>query len=266
MCLATANMDPQAAQPARLPFTIVINTCHAYQGVSMPVLLDSLAMAGIPAESLLVVCGQSPASDSGVTVAEGGIRVHRVPYTAEALTGLIHLSESADGVPDGGWILYIQDTMVVGQQFGPRIMETFRQIMERPSGSTTGLVAVKLLDQFSLSVGFYDVAWLREVREEIQGFKVMSADEHAMRDIKTWCEDKIFDMCPPERIAHLAEFAGRQHMGTFKYSETSADRIIEHYPVLDLYKFKSWDGNVARVGMYRDPATGEERIRIPVGL
>lgn len=254
-------MATEPFQPARLPFTIVINTCEGYQSVSLPVLLQSLAMAGIPPESLLVVCGQCPVPESATV---DGMRVRRVPYTAEALTGLIHVSESDDVTTD--WVLYIQDTMAVGEEFGPRILETYRQMMERPSGSTTGLLAVKLLDHFSLSVGFYEVAWLRELREEIRGFKVMAADEHAMRDIKTWCEDKIFDMCPPGRILHLSEFVNRKDMGEFRYSETSASRRIEHYPVLDLYKFKSWYGDVDSVGMYRDPTTGKERVRIPVGL
>lgn len=248
----------------RLPFTIVINTCDAYMSTSLPVLLDTLALAGIPAESLLVVCGQSAAAAR--EVAEGGIRVHRVPYTAEALTGLIYLSETDDTVVSDGWVLYLQDTMAVGEQFGPRIVETYRQVMERPSGSESSLLAVKVLDHFSLSVGFYDLAWLRELREEIRGFKVMCADEHAMREIKTWCEDKVFDMCPPDRILHLDSFVDRRQLGEFRYSESSAVRQIEHYPSLDLYKFKSWNGDDDAVGKYRDPTTGQERVRIPVGL
>lgn len=279
-----AHHHQSPGQPGRLPFTIVIQTCYSYAEVAVPVLLASLAQAGVPRESLLVVCGQCPPAAGGgggtcrpprIPGAEG-LRVAAVSYTAEALTGLIHLSETPPPAPDPlldpdsspptGWVLYLQDTMAAGPDFLRRALEVHRQVLDTPSTSESSVHCVKLLNGFSMSVGFYDLAWLRGL--DLGALKAEAADTDRVREIKTWCEDKVFDMCPAASARFLAEFNNpedRRVLGAFRYSDSSAARKIEHYPVLDLYKFKSWDGDEARVGTYR-AADGTERVAIPVGV
>lgn len=260
-----------SAAGGELPFTVVIHTCASYAPTTLPMLLESLELAGVPTESVLVVCGQC--ADGQRPVVETGnvlyrnVRMITVPYTAESLTGLICLSEQHSLV-DSPWVLYIQDTMVVGDEFLPRALEAHRQILGLPSTSESPVLCVKLLDKFSLSVGFYNTTWLRGLDLRDLKTTVNEDDLHAMRDIKTWCEDKVFDLCPLDSVRFLGRFDSpedRRLLGDFKYSDTSAARQIEHYPSLDLYKFKSWDGDAQRVGTYRAP-DGTIKVAIPVGI
>lgn len=242
---------------------VVVTTCRAYAPVTMPVLLQSLDLAGVPRASVTVVCGQTPADAPAPWAAEG-VEVACVPYTAEALTGLVAVA--------GGRVLgsaaatdmfaYLQDTMAVGADFRARLAAV--------AGSVPSEVhAVRLLDRFSLSVGLYEVGWVRGARQRLEGMAAVTNDDvAAMREIKTWCEDALFDACPPERCRYLGRFGDptdRAVLGDFRYAPDAASRTIEHYPSLDLYKFKSWDGNAERVGTYT-AADGTEKVAIPVGV
>lgn len=261
-------MDTMTTQESdELPFTIVVSTCRPYAPTALPMLLDSLRMAGTPMGSVVVVCGECPGGD--VPEIEGGVSDVRlvvgVEYTCEALTGLIWVSEQPAGTT-APWVLYLQDTMVAGEEFVARALEAHRQIEALPGTSESPVRCVKLLDKFSLSVGFYSAEWLRG--EALGALKRDGVGVHEMREIKTWCEDSVFNRCPRDSVRFLASFDSpedRRVLGEFRYSDGGAERRIEHYPSLDLYKFKSWDGNVMRVGTYRAP-DGSERTAIPVGL
>jgi len=255
----------QHQEPQPHAYTLVINTCAPYAPVTLPPLLASLDMAGFPRSRIVVTCGQCPGGVAPEVPEARGVRVVACDYAAEALTGLIALSERPEDIAGlAPWVLYIQDTMMVGERFPQATHEVMRQLEAAPSSSAHPTLCVKLCDVFSLSVGFYSVAWLRD--QDLAEFKASAdVDEHGMRQIKTWCEDKVFERCPPESTKFLGKWSDREMVGTFRYSDEGHERYIEHYPVLDLYKFKSWDGDAQRVGFYRDP-DGLERVKIPVGV
>lgn len=249
-------LSTTAAAPAPTwPFTIVINTCRAYASTALPMLMQSLAAAGVPVSQVVVVCGQCGADEAPEVPV--GVRLECREYTAEAMTGLIALSES--DLVATPWVLYVQDTMMVGPQFPFRAL----QLCDAVSPADTD--CVRLLDMFSLSVGLYSTAWLRGL--DLSGFKRLAATKEDMQRIKTWSEDRVFGLAESARSRHLAEFgnpADRVLRGDFRYTPESPRRVIEHYPVLDLYKLKSWDGDVERVGVVE--IDGQVMPNIPVGV
>ena len=116
-----------------LPFTIVVNTCFEYAPRTLPMLLESLAMAGVPLDSVVVVVGQC-VDEQLPTMPDACRRMVACDYTGMDLTALICLSER-DDVVSTQWVLYLHDTMVVGEQFLERAMEAFRQVTQAPSSS-----------------------------------------------------------------------------------------------------------------------------------
>lgn len=243
------------------PATVVINTCAEYAATTVPVLLESMGVAGVPHQNIVIVCGQCAEGQSPPTIGlADDIRKIFVPYSAEALTGLIAVSELAGAVATP-WVLYLQDTMVVGRDFA------YRALMLCDSVSPDTIDCVKLLDRYSLSVGLYSTAWLRGL--DLDGLKRTVHTKQDMQRIKLWSEDRVFGMCAADRSMFLAEFRNPQervHMGEFRYADVgAARRVIEHYPVLDVYKLKSWDGDVKRVGVVEVEGVGQ-MPDIPVGV
>ena len=216
-----------------LPFTIVVQTCYEHAATTLPVLLESLETVGVPlSSSLLVVCGQCPADSQGDPVLpgyDGSYRVVPVGYAAGALTGLVCVSERPALVATP-WLLYIRDTMAAGEEFLERALEAYRQICDTPSTSQAPVRCVKLLDRASMGVGFYDTRWLGSL--DLVGCKGKGGRA---------APDEVFDLCPAECAKYIGEFDNPEHrqvLGEFRYSEAAAARTIEHYPALDLYKFK----------------------------
>lgn len=232
-----ASTPPSTPAPTAWPLTLVINTCAAYAPTTVPMLLESLGAAGVPPEAIRIVCGQSSDKPPAIPlVDEMGISVVHTEYTAEAMTGLVYLSEHHDLV-DTPWVLYLQDTMAVGPDF------PYKALMVCDSVSVEQVDCVRLLDMFSLSVGLYSTAWLQGL--DLSEYKRQARTTRDVQQIKTWSEDRVFGLCAPERARHLAEYQNptdRVVMGDFRYSDASTPRIIEHYPVLDVYKLKSWMG------------------------
>lgn len=254
-------------------FTIVVNTCASYAPVTLPVLFESLDRAGVPRAATLVVVGQCP----GGRLPEGlpgGTTYAAVEYTAECLTALV----AAPDLVDTPWIFLLQDTMAVGPEFPARVQRAYELLSERsdpsaagtssshaPSSSSSPLKCVRLLDRFSMSVGFYDVAWLRTLGLRERFARPGDCD---VREIKRWSEDAVFDLAPPGGEAHLAEHddpAQRRVQGEMRYVPGGRARTVEHYPVLDLTKCKSWDGDASKHGTYVDDE-GVVRVDIPVGV
>ncbi len=238
-----------------LPFDIVVTTCHTYFDVTTPVLLASMREAGVPMERVHIVKGQ--AGESRDDVDRTAPRVHSCEYTAEALTALVYAAEHPEAFK--GWVLLLQDTMTVGLDFVRRALEVYDTHCTRPETTR----CVKLLDKFSLSVGFYHMPWVRTL--DLTPIKRHDADEHVVRDVKMFIEDWVFDKCPnPTWLGRFDNDQHRRVLGWFSYAPGAARRMIEHYPVLDVCKLKSWYGQVHEVGTYTDPA-GAHKIKIPVG-
>ncbi len=208
-------------------FTVVIQTCYDNAATTVPVLLESLTTAGVPPSAVLVVCGKCP-SDDGVPLAAPGFRL--VPVTHAGPAGLICVSERPDLVTTP-WLLCLQDTMAVGQEFTQRALEAHRQICDTPGTSQAPVRCVKVLDTLDTDVGLYDARWLGTL--DLAGYKGGNGGG-----------GEVFDLCPVE----CARYMGRSDdpdqrlvLGEFRYSEGGVARTIEHYPVLDLYHFTSLD-------------------------
>lgn len=257
-----------------LPFAIVIEACRDYAPVALPVLLDSLETAGAPLDSVVVVCGQCEAErgeDAALDAVEdrvirGGGRFERRKYTTVCATALVAVSEDP-ALVSKPWFLHLQCTTSVGARFVDLARDVYYDLSGRP-----GLDCIKLLDRFSMNMGFYRTAWVRGLASELARHKrggadaPTAADVHEVRDIKTWCEDLVFGMCSPaaaECLGRYADAEAVQFRGWFKYREDGQPRVHEYYPSLDLHKYKSWFGQA--VDAYDTP-DGRRRRRIPVGV
>lgn len=248
---------------ASLPFDVVVTTCLEYAARTLPALFDTMRAAGVPLASVHVVVGQCPGGiDAGSDLGElaaglvgEGVRVTSVAYGAEALTGVVRTALHGARTP---WILMIQDSCFVGPGFVAKATEVHDRVRESDEYDV-----VKLTDRFSLSIGFYRTAWLESKAEDLRRVCIHRFDVDSIRRLKMHIEDKAFDMADPARTAVLGRFEDRAIVGGFRYPGSATDRVVEHYPALDVFKVKSWMGQ--RVPTYRT-AEGDDLLEIPVGV
>lgn len=244
-------------QTPKLPFDVIVTTCLEYAPKTLPALLDTMKASGVPLVSVHVVVGQCPAGrpECIAELEREGAKVTTVPYGAEALTGAVACARG--DVSTTPWFLMIQDTCFVGPGFVKLASEVHDRVRD-----TDDFDVVKLLDKFSLSIGFYRTTWLASKAADLDRVRIESFDVDSIRRLKMFVEDVAFDMADPARTAVLGRFDDRALVGNFKYPGSDTDRVVEHYPSLDIYKVKSSIGQ--RVQRYTT-TKGDDVLRIPVG-
>lgn len=248
------------ASPTVSPTTpvLVVTSCAAYAPTTLPPLFRTLHQAGVPMSAVVVViaqCAPTEPLDEVRRVCEGA-RVVTVEYAAEALTGVIRVSEG--GLVDSPWFVYIQDCSLVGPTFWSKACALHKAVADRP------LDVVKLLDVFSLSVGMYRTAWVESVKDRLSPLRVFGADDNAIKKIKEDIEDAAFKMAPAARTVYLGGFENKEDrclVGKFSYPGSATERIVEHYPSLDYFKLKSWWGQA-----WKTMDDGTQVPIIPVGV
>lgn len=182
--------------------TVVVNANRAGGAwTTLSMLLESLDLAGV--SEVLVVCrgdGRPPE----------GVKTVQAPDRGE-VTGLLHVASHPDAVKTR-WMVYLQDTMVVGQEFAALAASVAAGAAALPSPP----VCATLDD----GTGLYDVAWLA------------SLGPPAPRSVQD-----VLDACPEGRRPLDAAV---EDMGTFRYpGDTEPPRRIARHPCLDVYRFVS---------------------------
>ena len=233
--VSTAAAAVAPAESSSFPaseLTILVTTCAPYMNVTLPHLLRSLEEAGIPEESVVMVAGQvrDPTEHELFVRAKG----HTCPWTFEAGTGLMYAAEHPEIVKTP-WILHIQCTMLAEPDFADKVSRVFRETVRDSEEDVW-----KLLDTFSLTVGFVRTSWL--LRQCFDKLKVVPKDTRDIQRLKMWCEDKVFENARCGALGRFADPESRKVLGTMSYPGGGAERIIESYPLLGLVKFKSWYG------------------------
>lgn len=234
-----------------LPFRIIVTSCAPYAPTTLPPLFESLRAAGVPIASVTVVVAQCRALPPEFPDL-GGASVVPVPYAAEALAGLVCAAET--DLVDTPWFLYIQDCSLVGPDFVRRCSAVHAKL-------DASLDVVKLVDKYSLSVGFYRTAWLQTLAPELAKLRVWGdADGHVTDDVvrrlKCKSEDAAFSMAAESRTGILGYWRDPECLQTvntsYTYPGSTVRRVVEHYKVLDYYKLKSWWGQTGDVGVFVD--------------
>lgn len=109
-----------------LPFGIVVRALDPERmGVTVPPLMESLRLAGVPPGATSVICEP--------------------------------LASAARHADLPRWIVYLHDAMAVGGGFVRKAFDLYRLLSEAPASARVG--CARLTD--AVSVGLYDTAWLK---------------------------------------------------------------------------------------------------------
>jgi hypothetical protein len=200
-------------------------------------------------------CPEAPLADLVAMIAdlEPLVGVTAVPFGALELTGVVACARGV--VSTTPWFMMIHDTSFVGPSFVQRASEVHSRVRD-----TEDFDVVKLLDTFSMSVGFYRRDWVRSKAADM--VSIVSPDIDSIRTLKMVVDDIVFAMADPKRTAVLGRFDDlndRADVGRFMYKDSATDRLVEHYPSLDLYKLKSRYGKSTAV-------RGDCVLEMPVGV
>jgi len=188
-------------------YAVVITAQESRAQTTVPVLEESLRLAGVPEDAVHVVTSPRP----------------------DPLAGLWQAAKwDAAATP---WIVHLQDTMIVGREFKARLEQIIEMVAAEGAAEGAGSAAgpssdpdpavdcVRLSDRDSLGVGLYRATWLAHVP------KIPGASA-----------DAVFDACARHRAKFLGKAADdREAMGEFRYDDAEDSRSIVWFPALDVY-------------------------------
>lgn len=219
---------------------IVVTSCEKYYKHTLPMLLTSLKSAGIRAENVFVVVGQSSYEcDSSFGMDDDYIvRSYHRTYANMDNNGMLWVvsDKGREALQEYKWMFYMHDTCVVDQNFNQSLHETFQLYY------TSSTKAMRLYHQFSMSMGYYslDAVWSPSVVEYLTRATNYNTSDSAMQDVKYTCEDKVFveiSQAFPDSVVCLPNNYIVRNLSCEIYG-TSVPRIVEswQYPKFDKYK------------------------------
>lgn len=129
--------------------TVVINSCASYADQTLPPLLESLRVAGVPSERVCVVIGDCEA-DRDAT--KDDVKVYERRYAMLDNNGLAWACLEPHQLQGTDWIVYLHDTCAVDPDFW--------KACSFLTASFTNVDCVRLVPRDSMGMGFYRVAWL----------------------------------------------------------------------------------------------------------
>lgn len=212
---------------------IVVNSCYKNYRTTIPPLLGSLKRAGVDCRQVHVVIGESVEEKDQLDE----VNVHFRRWANMDDNGLNWLveDEARTHVPDSAFVFYMHDTCTVGVTFRAHLESWAEQVRR------TQLVVLQLRPLPSMGMGWYQAGWLRspEVASYLTERVNYDTSPTAVQQVKQSVEDAVF------RIAHFQGRAGVINQlpmiierDARPYGTTTA-RIVEHFEIMDVYKYKS---------------------------
>lgn len=224
---ADQSADQSADQPAGVK--VVVNTCEGYFRVSVPRLLDSLWRAGVPRNEVIVVVGES--EDPRDEIIDDVKYVFRGTYNIDN-NGLVWLAEEHEFEIDE-WIVYLHDTTEVDDDFWVKVLDLARGLRCN---------CARLVPWNSMGMGLYRASWLASagVRDFMTGIKNLDPGKKlAIKNDLAALEDTLFKFagseCETLKNPYVVDPDPRQS----KPYGTDTPRIVEHYPIPGIRKFKA---------------------------
>ena len=210
-----------------------ISTCKKFASHTLPVIIPSLAKAGINASEILIVNG---GQDDWQVDHYDDVPMICTPQNSFEYTPLIEIVEHRLDSPF--WFL-LHDTCIAGPAFKELVYEP-------PEGCEK--VAMKYTP--SMSIGLYSMPYLMRHKDRLMAIKNMDSSPRALQGWKQWGvpnEDymlwKLQDV--PTGLYHPDKHGPDEwnYQGHADVYGTGMERRIEYFPQLDLSKAKSnWQG------------------------
>ena len=236
---------------------VAVNSVISHSRKSIPILVESLLLAGFKETDILIVEG----GYTERTVEDHfGLKYIKTNHNSIDFTGLIEIVEH--NIPADYWF-YVHDTSAVGKNFRNILLEKL----------DTNYQKIALYDsRASMNIGAYKFEYLMRHRNylltkkntDYSRFSILEAKRVAtmQEDLLLW---KLGDTpcgcfgverlepTPPENLEYLTNvlkvdlnpvnvelYGGEQTIVCYRpYGEEFAPRLIEYYKHLDFYKFKS---------------------------
>lgn len=217
-----------------MSIAILVNSCDKYADKTLPPLLLSLRQAGVRADTVFVVVGESP-THVDQTSDDEDYRVHVAlrPYVNVDNNAFVWLVESENRtriVDNFDWIFYTHDTTLVT----PAFLANLTKMCE---ATAPDVVALKINKEESMSIGLYRPEAIWAVRDEIRALKNTRPDIKQM--VKQSCEDSVFDMLAGVgTVDHMHNPLKNTAPAVNAYG-TDTIRILETWDAPGLIKFKA---------------------------
>jgi hypothetical protein len=197
-----------------------------YSPLTLPILLPSMIESGIPNSLIHVwVCG---ANAKATLVTKCGI-LHFVTHQSRGFTAFIEPVQEKFGY---NWWFLMNDTMKVGPLFG-QLSQQLDETKDCIAASTLAKAPYPMPDRCQTDLGAYKQSFLNSQKEWILQFINVSEVKNAKH------EGELYSRCPPEK-------RGIYGSGDYVRTEFPVDiygagikRLVEYYPALDMYKYKS---------------------------
>jgi hypothetical protein len=169
---------------------VLVNSCHEYHEKTLPVVLSSLARAGVDASRIFVVVGDSPReSKETVVVGEVDYNVWKVTECNVDTTALIWAvgKDGQEALLPFEYVFYVHDTVEVLPVFGENLDATL-DAWQNPDAL--------MLGHLSMSTGYYNLDALRRLETKI--LALANRDPERRSSIKPGSEDQVFRMMQDE--------------------------------------------------------------------
>lgn len=207
---------------------IVINSCVNYIDKTRDIIIPSLLESSVPSTDIHIVIGES-LSTYDETI--DGISYHYRPMINIDNNGLIWASqEEPFQNSQYEWIFYLHDTCYVHTDFWKNL-----QMIANDRVYDSRYVCVKLLDVYSMGMGFYSIDWI-SINSYIKSLANYNIENKLK--IKEDGEDLVFyyagDSCLSLGLQSVLIQDDVRHI-----YKTGKQRILEYIEMPGIYKAKA---------------------------
>jgi len=227
---------------------LVITSCYKFYTTTIPRLIESAKIGGVPASDIFVVIGESP-EDTDITF-NGEYNIVFCRYTNVDYNASVYFTQNGAGVSRLSkytHFFYMHDTCEIMPGFWEQIKQKL------PSCDSY----VKLLPRYSKTTGLFNTTWFLENKTKLMSYYANTDQslvmQHKTGDLPNKAE--ILDAFPGHTSGILNEdglfmFDGPTPIGAFfckthtrQYTSNVYDgiRMVSEYEIPGLKKFqKNW--------------------------
>ena len=234
-------MEQEESSPLSPRVYIVINSCKKFVTTSVPALLSTLSLAGVPNDRIIVVVGESLVSDE-VPAEIGAVKVVMVPYGNIDNNGLMWISflSQASDLEDDSLFVYLHDTCVVLDNFWYLVLQATDKFQD------TTLIAAPMRSFPSMNIGIYRTSVVRSVfiRSELNPIVNYDLQPNTLLSVKQdgyHGEDFVFKML--QSIGQVTALLDEEpQQGEDFYYPGGIKRYTEIYKGFGVVKMKANKG------------------------